>query len=76
MEACPHCLAGSATTEISGLRFHTFADRWISCTVIPEQQKILRPVRGNFASVAQSAYQAICVGSTRLRRRMYGLGNP
>jgi hypothetical protein len=75
MEPCPHCLAGNTTVEISGLRFHTFADRWISCTAVQEQKAIV-PVRGEIASLAQSAFQSICVSNfIRLRRRMYSSEN-
>jgi hypothetical protein len=77
MPSCPHCTAGKTTVEIAGLRFHTLSDRWISCSPVEQQQRIIVPVRGEFIGRLQDAYQAIYEnGFIRMRRRFETPHNP
>jgi hypothetical protein len=77
MSSCPHCLAGNRTVEISGMRFHTLPDRWISCSPVEQQQQVMVPVRSEPVGRKQSVYQAICESSViRLGRRFYTPHHP
>ena len=71
MPSCLHCLAGKKTVEIAGLRFHTLADRWISCNA-PDEQQVMVPPPREFIGRLQTAFPSISLSSFgRLRRRVY-----
>jgi hypothetical protein len=76
MPPCPHCRADNPIVEIEGLRLHTFADHWISCTGFEKQQKPVAPVRHELATLVRNVYRSICGNSSmRLRRCDHTLGN-
>ena len=35
MANCPYCSEGYPSAEVMGLKMHTFADRWMSCSNHP-----------------------------------------
>ena len=71
MEPCPQCRAGKPPVEIAGLRFHAFADRWISCTGVGEEKVIVSAHR-EFIDRVHSACDYITVRNLiRLHRRFY-----
>lgn len=76
MPSCPHCLAGKATEEIAGFRFHAFSDRWISCNGVDQRRMIVQD-RHEVIGRMGNAFHSISVSNfIRLRRRLYIPDNP